>query len=131
MRCYFDSTLNENGYVLEHIATDSTTGKIGFTSLENPYDSAIYRLIDSVDREVSLFGKYRLTYKQGAMEKEYLVTNKYPLTSKYQVSTLEFLNGFVISENGFFYEQTEVINSGYWAWKILGDLLPYDYWPDE
>lgn len=131
MRCYFDSTLNENGYVLEQIITDSSTKKLSFAALEQPYDTTVYNLIDSVDKEVSLFGKYRLTYKQGSMEKEYLTANKYPLTSKYQVSTLEFLNGFVISENGFFYEQTEVINSGYWAWKILGDLLPYDYWPDE
>lgn len=131
MRCYFDSTLEENGFVLEQIVTDSTTGKISFAALEKPYDSTIYTIVDSVDREVALFGKYRLTYKQGSMEKEYLIANKYSLNSKYQVSTLELLNGFVISENGFFYEQTEVINSGYWAWKILGDLLPYDYWPEE
>lgn len=130
MRCYYDSTLEENGYVLEQIVADSTTGKINFAKLEQPYDTVVYTIIDSLDKEVALFGKYRLTYQQGSMEKEYLVANKYSLTSKYQVSTLEFVNGFVISENGFFYEQTEVINSGYWAWKILGDLLPYDYWPD-
>jgi hypothetical protein len=130
MRCYYDSTLNENEYVLEKIDTDSATGKFSFVKLEQPYDTTVYKISDSVDKEVSLFGKYRLTYKQGSMEKEYLIANKYSLTSKYQVSTLEFLNGFVISENGFFYEQTEVINSGYWAWKILGDLLPYDYWPE-
>lgn len=131
MRCYFDSTLAENEFVLEQIITDSVTGKISFLQVELPYDTSVYKIIDSVDKEVSLFGKYRLTYKQGSMELEYLNANKYSPNSKYQVSTLEFVNGFVISENGFFYEQTEVINSGYWAWKILGDLLPYDYWPDE
>lgn len=131
MRCYFDSTLAENEFELEQIVTDSVTGKIKYIKLEQPYDSAIYSIVDSVDKEVALFGKYRLTYKPGSMEKEYLIANKYSLNSKYQVSTLEFVNGFVISENGFFYEQTEVINSGYWAWKILGDLLPYDYWPED
>ena len=131
MRCYYDSTLAENGYSLEELATDSATGKINFTPLQNPYDSLVYTLIDSTDKEISLFGKYRLVYKGSPMEKEYLVTNKYPLSSKEQVSTLEFLNGFVITENGFFYNQSEVINSGYWAWKILADQLPYDYWPEE
>lgn len=131
MRCYFDSTLAENEFELEQIVTDSGTGKIKYIKLEQPYDSAIYSIVDSVDKEVALFGKYRLTYKPGSMEKEYLIANKYSLNSKYQVSTLEFVNGFVISENGFFYEQPEVINSGYWAWKILGDLLPYDYWPED
>lgn len=131
MRCYFDSTLADNGYELDQIITDSITGKLSFQKLESPYDSLVYKLTDSTDKEISLFGKYRLTYKQASMEKEYLAANKYSPYSKYQVSTLEFLNGFVITENGFFYDQTEVINSGYWAWKILGDLLPYDYWPEE
>ncbi|MBX9782321.1 MAG: carboxypeptidase-like regulatory domain-containing protein [Chitinophagaceae bacterium] len=131
MRCYYDSTLSDNGYILEQIKTDSATGKFNFIKLEQPYDSSVYTLVDSVDKEVTLFGKYRLTYQHASMEKEYLTANKYPLTSKYQVSTLEFINGFGISENGFFYEQTEVINSGYWAWKILGDQLPYDYWPES
>ena len=131
MRCYYDSTLAENGYTLEEIATDSVTGKTNFATVQNPYDSLVYTLIDSTDKEISLFGKYRLVYKGSPMEKEYLVINKYPLSSKEQLSTLEFLNGFVITENGFFYNQTEVINSGYWAWKILADQLPYDYWPEE
>ena len=99
--------------------------------MKNPYDSAVYALVDSVDKEVSLFGKFRLTYTKAAMERSYLLANKYPLTAKDQVSTLDFINGFVITENGFFYEQTELIQSGYWAWKNLADQLPYDYWPEE
>lgn len=131
MRCYYDSTLKDNGYVIEHLFTDSITGKLKINSLENPYDSSVYVLTDSINKEVNLFGKYRVVYTLEPMEKEYLAANKYPLTAKEQLSTLELLNGFVITENGFFYEQTEVINSGYWAWKNLADQLPYDYWPDN
>jgi hypothetical protein len=131
MRCYYDSTLAENGFVIEEIYQDSITGKPKISTVENLYDSAVYVLIDSVDREINLFGKFRIVYTLSPMEKEYLVANKYPPSAKEQLSTLEFLNGFVITENGFFYEQTEVINSGYWAWKNLADQLPYDYWPEE
>ncbi len=131
MRCYYDSTLAENGFVIEEIFEDSITGKPKISTLENPYDTAVYVLVDSVDREINLFGKYRIVYTLAPMEKEYLLANKYPPSAKEQLSTLEFLNGFVITENGFFYEQTEVINSGYWAWKNLADQLPYDYWPEE
>ena len=131
MRCFYDSSLKENGFALEQIYTDSATGKMKISSLENPYDSSIYVLVDSVDKEINLFGKYRLVYTLEPMEKEYLLANKYPASAKEQLSTLEFLNGFVITENGFFYDQTEVINSGYWAWKNLADQLPYDYWPEE
>ncbi len=131
MRAYFDSTLQDNGFVLEEIFADSISGKLKIKTLENPYDSAVYTLTDSINKEINLFGKYRLVYTLAPMEKDYLIANKYPLTSKEQLSTLEFLNGFVITENGFFYEVTEVINSGYWAWKILADQLPFDYWPEE
>ena len=131
MRCYFDSTLADNGFVIEHIYNDTINAKPKIRSVENPYDSAVYVLVDSVDKEINLFGKYRIVYTLQPMEKEYLVANKYPLSAKEQLSTLELLNGFVITENGFFYEQHEVINSGYWAWKNLADQLPYDYWPEE
>ena len=131
MRCYYDSTLEDNGFVIEHVYNDTITAKPKIRTVENPYDSTVYVLIDSVDREINLFGKYRIVYTLQPMEKEYLVANKYPLSAKEQLSTLELLNGFVITENGFFYEQHEVINSGYWAWKNLADQLPYDYWPGD
>jgi len=130
MRCYYDSTLEENGFVIEEIQTDSVTGKPKIVPVQHPYDSAHYALTDSVNKEVNLFGKYRVVYKRAPMERVYLAANNYPLTAKEQLSTLELLNGFVITENGFFFEQTEVINSGYWAWKNLADQLPYDYWPE-
>lgn len=130
MRCYFDSTLDENGYVIEKME-EGVGGKPIYTLVNNPYDTAISLRMDSSSVEVNLFGKYRVTYKLGSMDPAYLKANKYHPSSMYQLSTLELKNGFVITENGFFYEQTEVINSGYWAWKILADQLPYDYWPEE
>lgn len=130
MRCYFDSTLDENGYIIEKME-EGVGGKPVFTVINNPYDTSFCVRIDSSLVEVNLFGKYRITYKEGSMDAAYLKANKYHPSSLYQLSTLELKNGFVITENGFFYEQTEVINSGYWAWKILADQLPYDYWPEE
>jgi hypothetical protein len=44
-----------------------------------------------------------------------------------QVTLLEIADGFVIEQNGYFYEQYDVVNSGYWAWKKLAELLPYNY----
>ena len=30
-------------------------------------------------------------------------------------------------ENGYYYDQKDWINQGYWSWKNLADQLPYDY----
>ncbi len=35
----------------------------------------------------------------------------------------------LIQENGYFYDQADITNMGYWAWKKLAELLPYDYNP--
>ena len=45
-------------------------------------------------------------------------------------SLANIANGFVIEKNGYFYEQKDWINQGYWSWKNLADLVPYDYEPD-
>jgi len=129
MRCYYDSTLAENGFLIEEVRkTDSSET---YQALSNPYDSAFYEPLDSLEKDVYLIGRYRIHYKEKPMLRAYLEANKYPLSAKGQLSTLELKNGFVIVENGYFYEQSEVISSGYWAWKNLADQLPYDYWPGD
>ncbi len=129
MRCYYDSTLDENNFTITGIQTDSVTGKTVKEAINNPYDSSFYGVINGTEKEVLLIGKYLIEYAGSPMEKSYLQANKYPLSAKEQLSTIELLDGFVINENGFFYEQKMFINSGYWAWKNLADQLPYDYWP--
>jgi hypothetical protein len=131
MRCYYDSTLDENAFTITAVETDSVTGKTIREAINNPYDSTFYGVINGAEKEVLLLGKYLIEYAGAPMEKSYLQANKYPLSAKEQLSTIDLLDGFVINENGFFYEQKMVINSGYWAWKNLADQLPYDYWPEE
>ncbi|MEP6615625.1 MAG: carboxypeptidase-like regulatory domain-containing protein, partial [Ginsengibacter sp.] len=47
----------------------------------------------------------------------------------YQVSTLTVLPGesIIIEQNGYYYDQAELTTNGYWAYKKVGDMLPYDY----
>ena len=46
-----------------------------------------------------------------------------------QISAIDVADVFVIEENGYFYEQGDVVNTGYWAWEKIAEALPYDYWP--
>jgi hypothetical protein len=46
-----------------------------------------------------------------------------------EISYIDLLGGIAIKENGYFYDQKDWVNQGYWSWKNLGDLLPYDYIP--
>ena len=129
MRSYYNANLEQDGFMLEEVKQDK--GQYRFEMLKNPYDSAIYEVVDSLEREVSLIGKYRVHYKNAPMHQNYLTANQYPLDAKGQLSTLECDGGFAILSNGFYYDQEEVVISGYFAWMQVADQLPYDYWPDE
>jgi len=126
MRSWYDSTLKDEGFEIETL--DSANPEKG-TELENPYDSGFYSL-DSATVDIGLKGRIRIKYKNRVPDKDYLIKNKFPLSARIQISALDIPEGFSIEENGYFYEQSEVTNMGYWAWKKLAELVPYDYNPE-
>ncbi len=126
IRSWYDSTLDQEGYVLELAdSNDNTKTK----RIDNPYDSKFYA-VDSGDVEISIQGRLRVSYTSQPPDRKYLMERKFPLTTQVEISAIDILNGFVIQENGYFYDQADVTNLGYWSWKKLAELLPYDYVPN-
>ena len=126
IRSWYDSTLSDEGYVLEW-GDSASKGKL--SPLKDPYDPKFYS-VDSGDVLVNLAGRLRVTYTNQPPNRKYLQEHNFPLSTKVQISAMDILNGFVIEENGYFYDQTDVTNIGYWAWKRLAETLPYDYTPE-
>lgn len=122
MTSLYDSTVSDEGFVVEKINGKETEG----IELENLYDSTLYQA-DSNTVAINWDGRYRVSYKSVLPDKKFLEEYKLPLNSKAQVTLLDVSDGFIIEQNGFFYEQYDVINTGYWAWKKLAESLPYDY----
>jgi hypothetical protein len=125
LRSWYDSTLKEEGFVLE--LSDSSSGN-KMRQVEDPYDPKFYS-VDSGEVQIDLQGRLRVSYTGDVPDQKYLRENKYPLTTRVQVSALAVLNAFVIEQNGYFYDQSDVSNIGYWAWKKLAEVVPYDYNP--
>jgi len=126
MRSYYDSTLNEDGY--EIALLDSAYDK-RFDAIKNPYDTTYYGVYDSTHEvEVYYPRKISITYKKKP-ETEYLKKFKLPLNVGSQISYIDLLDAIEIKENGYFYDQKDWVSQGYWSWKNLADLLPYDYIP--
>ncbi len=124
MRSLYDSTLHDEGFTLELLDENNKP-----TELKNPYDSQYYS-VDSGDVVINIKGRLRVNYKNHVPDRKYLLENNFPLTTPVQISALDITDGFTIEENGYFYEQSEVTNMGYWAWKKLAEALPYDYNPE-
>ena len=126
IRSWYDSTLKYEGFVLE-LADSSNKGKM--STVEDPYDKQIYSR-DSGDVEIDIQGRLRVSYTGQVPDKKYLAERKFPPTTRAQISAIDIVSGFEIEENGYFYDQADVTNIGYWSWKKLAELLPYDYLPE-
>jgi hypothetical protein len=152
MRSYYDSTLQEDDWAIDMLDDGSDKN---FTRIMDVYDSSYYNLITytrdsitytrdsiridtvihqvltgSVDVEIYYPRKIRISYTKKSPEPEYLKQSGFPKNVGNQISYIDLKDGIIIKENGYFYDQKDWINQGYWSWKNVADLLPYDYLPD-
>jgi hypothetical protein len=126
MRSWYDSTLKDEGFVLAS-ADSGNLNKL--RPVDNPYDSNLYSVDSSGDVSINLNGRLKVSYINGAPDKKYLNEYHFPAGMRAQISAIDIVGGVIIEQNGYFYDQTDVTNSGYWSWKKLAELLPYDYLP--
>jgi len=126
MRSYYDSSLTDEGFEIAMI--DEKDNK-KFMRVKNPYDTTYYGVFDSTG-EVEVFypRKFSVSYKKKP-EAEYLAKFKLSSLTPYSVTYLDLRDAIAIKENGFYYNQKDLVNQGYWSWKNIADLLPYDYIP--
>ena len=73
--------------------------------------------------------KISVTYIKAVPEDAYLKQYQLPMDVGVQISYIDILQPVYIKQNGYYYDQQSWINQGYWSWKNLADLLPYDYLP--
>ncbi len=146
MRSYYDSTLLQDGWIVDML--DENNNK-KFNNVKDVYDSSYYNVIvntvdslgaDSVMHTIVVPGpgeveiyyprKISITYTKRSPEKEYLAIMKLPKNIPQQISYIDIKDWIAITPNGYYYDQKNWINQGYWSWKNVADLLPYDYVPD-
>lgn len=127
LRSYYDSTLTEEGYIIDLLDENNT---VKFNKVADPYDTLYFGGLDSTNEiEIWYPRKISVTYTKKKPEPEYLKQFKLPKNVATQISYIELTDGIAIKENGYFYDQKDWINQGYWSWKNLADQLPYDYSP--
>jgi hypothetical protein len=125
MRSLYDSTVKNEGFIVEKLDDNDPKNTRG-QEITDLYDSSLFSR-DSGVAEIGWNGHYRVSYKKVFPDKQFIQEYNLPANSRAQVTLLNVDDGFVIEENGYFYPQYDVINSGYWAWKKVAEALPYDY----
>jgi hypothetical protein len=128
MRSLYSQSLEENGFEIQFIVSNNCEDypiKLG-----NVYGALNYKMDDST-KTVEFFpnqSNVALIYKNAAPEKSYTEMDT-TANKKFQISTLIFPKGekFFIDENGYFYDQEDLVTNGYLGFKKIGDMLPYNY----
>lgn len=125
MRSYYDSAVTEEGFVIDML--DEANDK-KFNKVTDIYDTLYYGALDSTMQiEIWYPRKISITYSKKKPEPEYLKKFKMPKNVAIQISYIGMTDAIAIRENGYYYDQKDWINQGYWSWKNLADQLPYDY----
>lgn len=127
MRSWYKKTIAEEGFALEKVIGE---GK-GFdaTQLPDYYDSSFYQL-DSGTVVINLTGKYRVVYRKELPDPKFVAYYKLPSHIRVQLSVVDILDEFLIESNGYWYEQSDIINNGYWSFEKMAEAVPYDYIPE-
>lgn len=127
MHSYFDTSLKDAGFVISML--DENDDK-KFNRIDNPYDPSYYTRIDSVG-EVDIYfpDRISITYTKRTPENEYLKKYELPMNVGVQISYIDLVDVITIKRNGYYYDQRDWINFGYWSWKNIADQVPNDYVP--
>ncbi len=128
MRSLYSKTLHTDGFEIQFLVKNNDEEKT--IPLKNPYLALNYNKDDSTNTVDFRPNQPEMIviYNKAKPEDAYFIFD--PKAKKdFQVSTISVAKGetMVIEENGYFFEQTEIITNGYWGFEKIGDMLPYDY----
>ena len=132
MRSLYNRTLTENGFELQYIVKSNDQETT--IPLQNLYGALNYDKDDSTNtvefkpNQVTL----AVIYNKTKPEQAYLDFDQ-TANKNFEISTLLFAPGesIVIEQNGYYFDQTDITTNGYLGFKKIGDMLPYDYAPQE
>jgi len=128
MRSLYNKKLKDEGFEIQFIV--NVRDKETAMPLKDFYGGMNYKMDDSTRvLEVSPNQKdVAILYKNEKPDPSYRELNP-EVNAQFELSTLAFLptETIAIEQNGYYYDQNDIIINGYWAWEKVGDMLPYDY----
>jgi len=128
MRSLYNKQLKEEGFEIQFLVKNNE--KEDAVPLLNFYGGMNYSKDDST-KTVEVKPNQTnvvLLYNKEIPEPLYLAANP-DAPAKFQLSILVFTpdESIIIEENGYYFEQTDIIKNEYLAWKKMADMLPFDF----
>lgn len=128
MRSLYNKQLKDEGFEIQFVT--KFNGKETPVILKDFYGAMNYNRDDSSNtvEVIPNQNEVAVLFKNEVPGDAYLAANPDD-PSKFQLSVLSFLpkQTIVIEQNGYYFDQTDMIINGYWEWEKAGDMLPYNY----
>lgn len=130
MRSVYNKNLKEEGFEIQFVAKNEhadtalkLTDFYGALNYEKDDSTMIADIIPNQQNMAVLYSKEK-------PDIGYLALND-DAPSGYQLSivTIAPEQSISIEQNGYYFDQNDITITGYWSWKKIADMVPYDYHP--
>jgi hypothetical protein len=130
MRSLYNKTLADQGFEVQFLVKNN--GNEQTVPLKNVYGALNYAMNDSTKTVDFIPNQPDMVviYEKAKPEQAYL---DFDPTAKrgFQVSYFSITpnQAITIENNGYYFDQMDIITNGYWGFEKIANMLPYDYYP--
>lgn len=130
MRSVHDKKIKEEGFEIQLVAkTNEVETAI---TVQDFYGAMNYSKNDSTQLVEIMPNQQNMAvlYNKQAPDPLYLtVTGDVPRMFQLSILTIAPDQSIGIEQNGYFFDQNDIVINGYWTWQKVADVLPYDFRP--
>jgi hypothetical protein len=132
MRSVYNRSLKEEGFEIQYVAKSNE--KDTAIKLNDFYRALNYKKDDST-MQVDIVPNQpdlAVLYSKEEPDPGYSAQNE-EAPKNFELSVINIANGesLGIEQNGYYFDQNDITITGYWTWDKVGDLVPYDYHPEQ
>ena len=132
MRSVHNKNLKEEGFEIQFVTTNNAVETA--IPLVDAYGALNYNKNDSTQLVEITPNQQNMAvlYNKAAPDPLY-ISQTNDVTRKFQLSviTISADQSVGIEQNGYFFDQNDILINGYWTWQKVADVLPYDFRPQQ
>lgn len=130
MRSVHNKTIKEQGFEIQFVA--NSNDKEVAVPIEDTYGALNYAFTDSTRQAEIMPNQPNMAvlYTKQPPDPLY-ISQTGDVQRNFQLSVISIAanQSIGIEQNGYFFDQNDIVINGYWTWQKVADVLPYDFKP--
>ena len=130
MRSVHNKTIKEQGFEIQFVK--NSNDKEIAVPIADTYGALNYSFTDSTKQAEIIPNQPNMAvlYTKQVPDPLYISqTDDVPRNFQLSIISIAENQGLDIEQNGYFFDQNDIVITGYWTWQKVADALPYDFKP--